>query len=419
MNKSTSRISIPKSSRSKSESARSGVFFAGSRVASVATCASTRETTSSKALYTGSADGASAELARWLARRSTQSRASIEAVERRTHEAAKGRAAAFKRRPRVYRTSDWTRRETSDFGELCEASEGLAVEWRRKGCTEREMWRFVYDNPFVLCELVPLLHRLGFTEDEVIEYVPRPGFFAELLLFFAEGPYGRRGTLGVTVAWTLATLLRRMATKRVARVQGRLTRPERYAAERKKRRAMATERRRVARRTTTSPCPKPDELLEAWRHARDTKESLIRFGSMLQDLECYLDNALRFCPDGRIKGRGPGIKGWLREHASEMAEHYSSVMRYKAAAKKLRQLVGLADPTPVAEVLEENNAKTDTTEEKQGDEVSCDYGAAKKYIWQDVRQARVMYRKIMKDVPDIAAQVLSRIDALCNADAVG
>ena len=38
------------------------------------------------------------------------------------------------------------------FGDLCEISGGLAVVWRRNGCTEREMWAFAEDDPSILCD---------------------------------------------------------------------------------------------------------------------------------------------------------------------------------------------------------------------------------------------------------------------------
>ena len=206
---------------------------------------------------------------------------------------------------------------------------------------------------------------------------------------------------------------------------------------------MAAERRRVTRRTTTSPCPSKENLLEAWRHVRDSKESLVRFGSMMQDLECYVDNSLRFDRAGRIVGRNAGVKGWLVENAPEMATHYTSVIRYKAAAKKLRQIVGLADPTPVAEVL---GAKTGSTVRDKNDRGGdlCNYGAEKSYGAGmislgnaggrgartdqasgtggkdsppvEVVRARAVYLEVMDGVPDVAAQVMARIDALCDPE---
>jgi len=88
----------------------------------------------------------------------------------------------------------------------------------------------------------------------------------------------------------------------------------------------------------------------------------------MQDLECYVDNSLRMDRSGRIVGRNAGVKGWLRENLPELAEHYSSVMRYKAAAKKLRQIVGLADPTPVAAVLADGEGGCSGPDERKGPE---------------------------------------------------
>ena len=101
----------------------------------------------------------------------------------------------------------------------------------------------------------------------------------------------------------------------------------------------------------------------------------------------------------------------------ELAEHYSMVMRYKAAAKKLRQVVGLADPTPVAAVLA--GAHKDA-ENSMGDGVSCDHGAEKSCGAGtppvEVVRARAVYMEAMEGVPDVAARVMARIDALCDPE---
>ena len=213
------------------------------------------------------------------------------------------------------------------FGDLCEWSGGLAVMWRRRGCTEREMREFVDDDEFVLCDVVPALHALGFTEDEVIRYVPHDGVLAALVLglsrfMTARGPYSRGSGILALPPWLMMAFFRRMFTRRIAALRNKAARPAHYEAEKARRQAMAEERRRMSRRTTTSPCPTREALLDAWRHVRDSKESLVRFGSMMQDLECYVDNSLRFDEYGRIVGRNAGVKGWLRENLPELAEQY-------------------------------------------------------------------------------------------------
>jgi len=335
------------------------------------------------------------------------------------------------------------RPDAPSFGDLCELSGGLAAAWRRKGCTEREMREFLDDDPFVLCDVVPALHALGFTEEDVVRHLPHDGPLAALALGFARflsHPYGRgRATLALP-PWVVLAVLRRAVTRRIAALRNRSARGVHYEAEKVRRRAMAAERRRIARRTTTSPCPSKEALLEAWRRVRDSKEALVRFGSMLQDLECYVDNSLRFDRAGRIVGRNAGVKGWLAENAPEIAAHYTSAIRYKAAAKKLRQVVGLADPTPVAEVLgPEGEGVAQGQDGGEGE--LCNYGAEKLHGRSmaslgdaggrgagtdenggddsppvEVVRARAVYLEAMEGVPDVATRVMARIDALCDPE---
>ncbi len=75
---------------------------------------------------------------------------------------------------------------------------------------------------------------------------------------------------------------------------------------------------------------------------------MLIFGSMLEDLEAYVDNSLVRDPDGTIVGRNGGIKQWLRENCAELGKRYHTVMRYKALAKRFKQAIDLEDPVPVA-----------------------------------------------------------------------
>ena len=89
--------------------------------------------------------------------------------------------------------------------------------------------------------------------------------------------------------------------------------------------------------------------------ARASTAGMIRFGSMLEDLECYVDNSVVWSEEeGRIVGRRGGIRQWLRENAPDLSERYKTVMKYKALAKKFRQAVGVSDPVPAAAVLPSN-----------------------------------------------------------------
>ena len=313
------------------------------------------------------------ELAAWLAKYGPVERAILEARERRLRNRAARRAGKARR-----------------FGDLCEASEGLAVAWRRRGFPAGEMLDWAGGDRLAL--------------------------------------------------WAAAPFLRRCATEEVNALRRRLVRPLYYGRENARRRALAAERRRVRRRRTESPCPTREAILDAWTHAREGREAMLRFGSLLEDLACYVDHGLRLA-GGRIVGRAPGIKGWLRENVPALALRYATVMRYKAAAKKLRQVVELPDPIPVAAVLDGAGAPegagagngTGTldgtgAEPKEG---TRDYGAEKSQgndtgearsapgksgIEREtaILRARGVYLEAMAGVPDVVTRVLERIDALLD-----
>ena len=218
--------------------------------------------------------------------------AKYEPVERAIIEARERRLESRARR---------TERRRREFGDLCEFTEGSAVRWRRGGFFPGEAARLLKArDPFYLAY----------------------------------------------VEW-----LRRDASRQVEKLRGALRRPLYYERENARRRELAAERRKIRRRSTDNPCPTREQVLDAWTHVKDSHEATVRFGSMLEDLECYLDSSLRRDGNGVIVGRNPGIKGWLQENIPALALRYTTVMRYKAAAKKLRQIVGLADPIPAAAVL--------------------------------------------------------------------
>ena len=146
--------------------------------------------------------------------------------------------------------------------------------------------------------------------------------------------------------------LRRGLTQEVNRLQARACRARRYARDNARRRALAAERRRIARRTTLNPRPTPEALRAAFAARGASPEAKVRLGGLLEDLECHVDNCLRFGPDGGILGRNGGVKAWLREHAPELSGRYKTLMRYKALAKRLRQAAGIADPVPASAVFD-------------------------------------------------------------------
>ena len=302
------------------------------------------------------AAGAAADggLAAWLARYEPAEREIIEAHERRI----------------ASRVRNDARRREADaraFGDLCEATEGFAVVWRREGWSVREMVRW------------------------------------------ADGD--------VLTLLTLARWLRVGSTKYIDRAQSRLRRPLYYARERVRREALAEERRRTGGRRTTNPCPTREEILDAWVHRRDSHAAAVRFGSMVHDLECYVDNSLLRDKEGAIVGRRGGVKAWLQENIPALYVRYTTVMRYKAMAKKLRQVVGLADPVPAEAVLATQDETVQAEPQHSGGKEKRDYGA---YEILGQGRERTMDEQGCADVPKGAqAEMPNRKEMRAEAPKAG
>ena len=100
------------------------------------------------------------------------------------------------------------------------------------------------------------------------------------------------------------------------------------------------------------PLVRGEALRAAFAARGASPEAKVRLGGLLEDLECYVDNCLRFGPDSEIIGRNGGVKAWLREHVPGLSGHYKTLMRYKALAKRLRQAAGISDPVPASAVFD-------------------------------------------------------------------
>ena len=208
------------------------------------------------------------------------------------------------------------------FGDLCEMTEGLAAFARR--------------NNMTLSEATKQLRRVR---------LPHPALALPYML--------------LTDAWSAACALRRTLTARIDRAKHAVKRPAYYAQERARRQALAAERRKVRMRHTINPCPTRMAILDAWTKVKESPENLLRFGSLMEDLECYVDNSLRRTDDGMIVGRRPGIKGWLQLEIPALYVKYKTVMAYKAAAKRMRQVLDIRDPLPLSAALPQEGTSQD------------------------------------------------------------
>lgn len=94
-----------------------------------------------------------------------------------------------------------------------------------------------------------------------------------------------------------------------------------------------------------------DVIRDALAHAHESVECMVRLGSLMEDLECYVDNSPYFREDGSFAGRRGGIRRLLQGEAPDLYARYKTLMRYKALSKRFRQAVGVGDPMPAAAVL--------------------------------------------------------------------
>ena len=220
----------------------------------------------------------------------------------------------------------FTERAPDFFGWFHQSVLGLDTEEYR-----REFWREAYRTG----------HTIGHVPHTLDDYLfRRRANFNQMMFSIFMYSLLMGGSFAVWV-------MHRQINKHIRR----LKRPGYYEMELAKRKQMAEERRKLRRRRTLNPCPTPDALMKAFAKAKDSPADIIRFGSLLEDLECYVDNSIMFDEFGNVVGRKGGIRQYLAENAPELFNKYKTVMRYKALSKKFRQALGAKDPTPAAMLL--------------------------------------------------------------------
>ena len=266
--------------------------------------------------------------------------AKYEPIERKIYAERERRMESKRRRAAARRKA---------FGDLCEMTDGMAKFCRNQGILLSEGKR-------ILRHSRPSMYMVGW-----------------VVLF--------------EITWLAVSFLRKELTRRIDRAKHEAIRPYYYEQERARRQSLAEERRKIRMRMTHNACPTKEEILDAWVKVKNSNEDMLRFGSLMEDLECYVDNSLRRDEKGALIGRRSGIKGWLQMEIPALYVVYSRVMAYKAAAKRMRQVLDIRDPLPLsavlgdetsvdkdikaAEILQTNCCKT----ERQGDEpIMQDYG---------------------------------------------
>ena len=134
---------------------------------------------------------------------------------------------------------------------------------------------------------------------------------------------------------------------------------------------------------------------------------------MMHDLECYVDNSLLRDENGAIVGRRGGVKAWLQVNIPALYVRYTTVMRYKAMAKKLRQVVGLADPVPAEAVLAEP-----AHDEGEGKRDYGTYEIVDEVPDLAVVRARAVWLEVVEGVRGSPTALMERLDALTDPERV-
>ena len=95
--------------------------------------------------------------------------------------------------------------------------------------------------------------------------------------------------------------------------------------------------------------PTPADLAAPWSASPRTLRDRLRLGSRLADLDPTLDHTISrtTLPSGKtlFRSRPGGMKGWLEDR--RVGVPYSTVMRYKKLAQRLRQVLALDDRIPL------------------------------------------------------------------------
>lgn len=218
-------------------------------------------------------------------------------------------------------------------------------------------------------------------------------------------PYGlgeyasRRGGIAMYFAMMGVSFFFWAARREIDRHIHHLRRPSYYETERARRLALSEERRRLRKRRTLNGKPSIDALRNALAHAHESVENMIRLGSLMEDLECYVDNTPYYREDGSFAGRRGGIRRFLQGEAPDLYARYKTLMRYKALSKRFRQAAGVGDPVPASAVLP--SAEGETISAKA---VLCDLP-----VKEIFRRSRELVSGCETSVVSLAAQLALKV----------
>ena len=219
-----------------------------------------------------------------------------------------------------------------------------------------------------------------------------------------------RGCIALYFALMGASFFFWIARREIDRHLHRLRRPTYYETERARRLALAAERRRLRRRRTLNEKPCMDAIRDALARAHGSVEDMVRLGSLMEDLECYVDNSPYFREDGSFAGRRGGIRRLLQEEAPDLYARYKTLMKYKALSKRFRQAVGVGDPIPASSVLPSAEPPEIGGGAAAGTVPETGVSAALREAKEVFRRSRELISDCECSVASLAAQLARRVD---------
>lgn len=229
-----------------------------------------------------------------------------------------------------------------------------------------------------------------------------PGLFAIVLAEVAVF-----GGIGLTL-WGTGKVL--------AKIIRQFQRPQYYPQERERRRRLAKERRCIRKRSTINSAPTGDEILAQWAKVHRNPQEMIRFGSMLCDIEAYVDNSLIRNEYGEIIGRRPGIRGWLANNCPQLHLKYKTIMRYKAMAEKFRQAFDLHDPYPATMLLDTGDQSENTVRNISKKKINENPITVLRY--DEMVEMKARASKLFKESNGTERGLLAEIGKMVNPDSV-
>jgi len=158
-------------------------------------------------------------------------------------------------------------------------------------------------------------------------------------------------------------------------------------------------------------CPKAHAVLEQWRNmkkGRDPLESL-RFGAMLLNVSQYVDCSPIYGRGKHIVARNPGLKGWLREHGSEI--NYVTAMSYRKLAEVTCKAIHLPEFMPLEWVLPGTEGMDETRELNPDGKLSLKL--KRRELLRQIRECRDELRKLLEGASNVN-QLCAKLDAITH-----